>query len=353
MQFQPIQDASAWSGRALHDDESWICRLTDGDLEEISTALASVQGRGLEAYRFEAEDFALPRLGPKLQDLMDEVQDGRGFVLLRGLPVERWDLETLKTVYWGLGVHLGEPVTQNLEGDLIAHITDYGLDVRAPNVKPSRTNAEQNPHCDPADVVSLLCVSPASEGGISHIASAATVYNEVLRSHPEYLPFLTRGFHHDLRGDHAQDSPHGVTPARIPVFSWRDGLLTCVFNADTIRDAQRKMGSELPREELEAVVFVAETARRVDLRLEMDFRPGDVQLLNNHTILHWRTGYRDDPQHKRLLLRLWMDSRRRRPRDPAVARGYITGARTGVASWRSTEPRASRDGSRSGPTTPP
>ena len=84
----------------------------------------------------------------------------------------------------------------------------------------------------------------------------------------------------------------------------------------------------------------------------MDFRPGDVQLLNNHTILHWRTGYRDDPQHKRLLLRLWMDSPHRRPRDPAVARGYITGARTGVASWRSTVPRASRDRSPSGPTTP-
>jgi hypothetical protein len=344
MQYQPVTDASAWKGEALARDERWIHQLTADELVDIHAALDRVRARGLTAGAFDARAFALPRLGPRLTALMDEVQHGRGFVLLRGLPVAQWDLESLRIVYWGLGMHLGEPVTQNLDGDLIARITDFGLDVRKPDVKPSRTNAEQNPHCDPADIVALLCVTPAAEGGVSHIASAATIYNEVLTTHPEYLPCLTRGFHHDLRGDHGEDSPHGVTPSRIPVFSWRDGLLTCVFNADTIRDAQRKLGTQLPPEELAAVSFVADTARRPDVRLSMDFRPGDIQLLNNHTIVHWRTAFRDDPQCKRLLLRLWMDSPERRPRAAAVARGYITGARTGVASWRSLLPADTQAG---------
>lgn len=352
MQYQPVTDASAWKGEALEHDRRWIHRFTADELTDIRTALARVRARGLRAGVFDADAFALPRLGPRLEALMDEVQHGRGFVLLRGLPVEEWDLESLRLVYWGLGMHLGEPVTQNLDGDLIARITDFGLDVRKPDVKPSRTNAEQNPHCDPADVVALLCVTPAAEGGVSHIASATTLYNEVLAARPQYLTCLTRGFHHDLRGDHAKDSPHGVTPSRIPVFSWQDGLLTCVFNADTIRDAQHKLGTQLPPEELEAVSFVADTARRPDVRLAMDFRPGDIQLLNNHTIVHWRTAFRDDPQHKRLLLRLWMDSPERRPRAAAVARGYITGARTGVASWRSMLPgAASASGAGSGTVT--
>lgn len=341
-QYQPVTDVSAWKGEALAHDDRWVHRLNADELDDIHAALDGVRARGLSAGMFDAGAFALPRLGPRLQALMDEVQHGRGFVLLRGLPVADWDLETVRIVFWGLGMHLGEPVTQNLDGDLVARITDFGLDVRQPDVKPSRTNAEQNPHCDPADVVALLCVTPAAEGGVSHIASATTLYNEVLAAHPEYLPCLTRGFHHDLRGDHAEDSPHGVTPSRIPVFSWQDGLMTCVFNADTIRDAQRKMGTELPARELEAVQFVADTARRADVRLAMDFRPGDIQLLNNHTIVHWRTAFRDDAQRKRLLLRLWMDSPQRRPRAAAVARGYITGARTGVASWRSVIPGGGR-----------
>lgn len=334
MHYRPVTDATAWKGEDMQGRDEWSCTLGTQDLAEIRAALAGVRARGLAPGAFDADEFPLPRLGPRLESLVDEVQHGRGFALLRGLPVQEWSEEDLRLVYWGLGMHLGEPVTQNLEGDLIARITDYGLDVRDPDVKPSRTNAEQNPHCDPADLVALLCVCPAAEGGISHIASATTVYNEVLRAHPEYLPCLTRGFHHDLRGDHAEDSPFGVTPSRIPVFSFKDGLLSCVFNADTIRDAQRKMGTRLPPEELAAVQFVADTARRPDVRLTMDFRPGDVQLLNNHVIVHWRTRYQDDPARKRLLLRLWLDARDPRPRDASVARGYITGARTGVASWR-------------------
>ena len=50
------------------------------------------------------------------------------------------------------------------------------------------------------------------------------------------------------------------------------------------------------------------TANDPALYLDMEFRPGDIQLLKNSVILHKRTEYEDwdEPDRKRHLLRLWL-----------------------------------------------
>lgn len=336
----PIQHPSAWRGIDAADDPSWRVELSPAMVAEIERAVAGVQARGLLAGAFGAADFPLPTVEPLIERCRDDVLNGRGFVLLRGLPVENRDLESVRTLYWGIGLRLGTPVTQNLRGDLMAEIMDRGLDVNALNVKPSQTNAEQRPHTDPADMVALLCVRRPLSGGLSRIASSLAIYNEILTHHPEYLEVLYRGFHHDLRGDASNDSPHGVTPHKIPVYRCRDGVVSSVFNASTIKDAQRRMPTGVPAEEMAAVDHIVELAHRPDIRLEMDFQPGDMQLLNNYTVLHWRTSFVDstDESRKRLLYRFWVNVPGARPVDAAMAAGYITGAQTGRA--RSAAPSA-------------
>jgi hypothetical protein len=327
----PIEHPSAWRGADVAGDPAWRVELTPAQVTEVERAVAGVRDRGLKAGAFGAADFPLPTVDAVLERCRDDVVNGRGFVLLRGLPVEGRDLETVRTLYWGVGLRLGIPVTQNLRGDLMAEIVDRGLDVNALNVKPSQTNAEQRPHSDPADLVALLCVRRPVSGGLSRIASSLAIYNEILAHHPEYLDVLYRGFHHDLRGDASEASPYGVTPHPIPIYRCRDGVVSSVFNASTIKDAQRRMPLGVPAGEMAAVDYMVELAQRDDLRLEMDFRPGDLQLLNNYTVLHWRTGFVDgaDAARKRLLLRFWVNVPGSRPIDPAMAAGYITGARTG------------------------
>jgi hypothetical protein len=327
----PIEHPSAWRGVDLAGASGWKVELTPAMADEVERAVAGVLRRGLKAGEFAAADFPLPTVDAVLERCRDDVLNGRGFVLLRGLPVAGRDLETVRALYWGLGLRLGVPVTQNLRGELMAEIMDRGLDVNALNVKPSQTNAEQRPHTDPADMVALLCVRRPASGGLSRIASALAIYNEILKHHPEYLEVLYRGFHHDLRGDAAKGSPYGVTPDRIPVYRCRDAVVSCVFNASTIKDAQRRMPTGVPAEEMAAIDYMVGLAQRDDLRLEMDFQPGDIQLLNNYTVLHWRTAFVDgaDEEHKRLLYRFWVNVPGARPVDPAMAAGYITGAETG------------------------
>ncbi len=164
---------------------------------------------------------------------------------------------------------------------------------------------------------------------MSRIASTMAIYNELLDKHPQYLEWLYRGFHHDLRGDASEAAPYGCTPRPIPVYRYFGGLLSCVFNASTIKDSQRRMGALVPEAEMKAIDTMVALARGDELRLDMDFRVGDLQILNNYTVLHWRTGFQDnpDPEKKRLLYRLWLNAPDARSVDPEMAAGYITGSK--------------------------
>jgi hypothetical protein len=315
---QTLQDRvthpSAWTGEAMRRRADWVLEWPAGALAELEAgAVGSACGRFLES-------------------ALREVTHGRGFVLLRGLPVQRFSREHLRSLYWEMGLRLGTPVTQNVKGEAIAEITDHGLDANAVGVKPSMTNAEQRPHSDPCDVVSLLCVQPAKDGGLSRIASSLAIYNRLLDEAPEAFEALFRGFHHDLRGDETPEAPFGCTPVPIPVYRWHGGLLSCVFNASSARQAAQRMNRPLPAAELAILDRIVELAHSDELRLDMSFQPGDMQLLNNHTVVHWRTGYTDwaEPERKRRLYRLWINRPGERPVDPDFHRGYITGSNAGL-----------------------
>lgn len=327
----PVTHPSAWRGRDMAKDRSWVLELTRSQADELERAAESALAGGKPTAALTRADFALDECAGVFEDVRRRVVDGVGFVLLRGLPVVCRSREAIRMMCWALGTRLGTAVTQNLQGDLVAEITDRGFDVNNLDVKPSQTNAEQRPHTDPADVVALLCVNAARFGGQSRIASTMALYNAVLETHPEYLEWLYRGFHHNLRGDASEAAPFGCTPKPIPVYRYYKGALSCVFNASTIKEAQRRMGALVPDTEMQAIDYMVELARSDEYRLDMEFRPGDLQVLNNYTVLHWRTEFNDwpEPERKRLLYRLWLKADNLRPVDPEMADGYITGAQTG------------------------
>jgi hypothetical protein len=329
----PVEERSAWSAETLAADPSWIHALDAAELAELEAATAGVRARGLEAGAFGREEFPLPRLAARLRAIVDEVENGRGCMLLRGIDVDAYDVGSLRLLYWGLGVHLGEPISQNAAGERMAEVRDTGGDYEQVNVRGYRTRAALDFHCDASDMVTLLCVHPARSGGESLVASATAIHNELLATRPEVLPPLYAGFHFDLRGEGATGDPDEVTRHPVPVYSFHAGRLSCRYNRKTIEDGQRKAGDPLDGERLAAVRSVGELAARPGVHHAMDLRRGDLQVLSNHTVLHARRAFEDhpEPHRRRNLWRLWLNVRGGRPLLPAFAERLNTGPRRGVA----------------------
>lgn len=328
-----IDDPANWTAAELAADEtSWLHRIGEAERAEIDDAVGAVLARRLDTFRFGRDDFPLPTLGPRLARIARSLDDGRGVALIRGLDLSGWDIETAKLVYWGLAVHLGEPLSQNAKGELIAHVADTGRDYQSKNVRGYTTAARLRPHCDATDVVGLLCWHPAKSGGESLVTSALAIFDEIRRTHPEYVAPLMRGFHFDLRGEGVTDDPDETTFNRVPVFSWHAGRLSCRFNQKTLEDGQMKRGEPLTALEQAAVDKVGELAMDDRFRYDMTFERGDIQLLCNHSVLHSRNAFEDheDPAKRRNLFRLWLNLREARDLAPAFADRLNTGPRGGV-----------------------
>lgn len=303
-----VRDATAWKGPDLRGDNSWIHRLSAGEIEEIDIAYRAVAAAGLAWGTFDKAQFPLPTLSGKLAAIDDQIRNGRGFVLVKGFPVERYTLDQMKTIYWGLGVHMGQVISHNVAGDFVAAVTDLGLKSDDPNRRNNTTAQLLDPHTDLADVVALLCVEKAKEGGMSSLVSSTAIHNEILRHHPEYLEVLYEGFYHDYRGYGPSADPNEVTATPIPVFEFNKGRINCAFAKKIIETGAKKRGVPLTLLQQAAIDYVHELGTREDLRIDMMLEPGDIQIINNYVTLHSRSNYIDhDDGRKRYLLRMWIN----------------------------------------------
>jgi hypothetical protein len=249
-------------------------------------------------------DFPLPALARTVSSWARELAHGRGFVVVRGLPVERWDPDDTALVYWGLGLHLGRPGAQNAVGELLGHVVDTGEDATNAFVRRYRTAGDIAYHCDLADAVGLLCLQTAKRGGASRIASSVTVYDELVRRRPNLIERLYEPVALDRR-DEGRDGPGWVpvVPCRFA-----GGRLRTFYHSDYFRSAARHADAPVGAREHELFDVYEAIASEPGIYLDMAFARGDIQLVSNHVVLHARTAYEDwpEPERKRHLLRLWL-----------------------------------------------
>ncbi len=303
---QAVDSAAAWHGDAMARSSHWIRRFSEAEITELEAAVSAAQATGKPRDQLTRADFPLPKLAAASRHWLRELADGRGFMLLRGLPVERWGDEVASLAYLGLGLHMGGLASQNAAGDLLGHVRDTGADPADPKVRLYRTNAAQGFHTDGADVIGLLCLRTAQSGGESRIASSITVFNEILAARPDLVPLLFEPWHFDRQGE--QGAGEDPTFA-IPLCYWDGQHLRTFYIGWYIRDAQQHAGvPRLTQEQEDLLALIDAVADRC--ALDMEFQPGDIQLLKNSSILHGRAAFSDwpEPERKRHLLRLWINA---------------------------------------------
>ncbi len=322
----PVQaGAAVWRGVDLRGGELFAS-LSPADIAELEAAARPYVARGAAALqelpRLSAKTFPLPGLGPRLVALRGELLAGRGFAVLRGVPVSRYSPLELATIFMGVGAHLGSARPQNAAGHVLGHVCDLGHSSADPNVRIYQTRERQTFHTDSCDVVGLLCLRNARSGGNSLLASAAAIYNELHRTAPHLLARLLRPMAHDRRGE----VPAGMAPFfLLPVFSWFASELTVFYQRQYLESAQRFPDApRLEGEDLAALDAFDRLANDPELHLAMRLEPGDIQFVHNHGLLHDRTAFEDwpEPSRKRHLLRLWLACPGARPLPPAFAARY-------------------------------
>jgi len=305
-QFPPRQVGDhVWKGSQERDCPQWRWQLTNNEVAElISAAERYVDGSEADIESILAGPFPLPTLGPKLLALRKRLTHGRGFELISGFPVAETSQALCSAVFTGLGTHLGAARPQNAAGDLLGHVRNVGMDPSDPDVRIYQTNARQTFHTDSADVVGLMCLETAAQGGDSMICSAATIYNIMLDQDPLLAHELFKPVATDRRGE----IPPGADPYfTIPVLNWFDNALTVKYQRQYIESAQRLSDAPpLTASYVRALDLFDEIANDPDVHLRMTLEPGDMQFVHNHSNLHDRTSFVDKPGSPRHLLRLWL-----------------------------------------------
>ena len=316
-----------WLGSELVNDTSWIRPLSPADVREVEEAMKVFKASGRQIDDMRREDFPLHELACKAGEYVAEIRDGRGFVVVRGLPVQNYSDEDAGIIFYGLGLYLGEPLRQNPRGDMLGHVFDQGRKFGAQNVRGYQTRAYLPFHTDSCEIVGLLCLRPAKSGGASSISSSVAVYREIERRHPEYLAPLHRGYRYIRR--EAAATAMAVTDYAVPVYGVEDGVVSCRFIPTQIEAAAEKLGQPIRGLERDALDAVIKLSSEPPFRLDMNLEQGDIQFVNNYTVLHSRTDYEDwpEPGRERHMIRLWLGFEQPWPIAEGFARpkGYLEG----------------------------
>lgn len=326
---EPISDPAGWTGAAFAGVQSIARTVTPAEVRELTAICESLEARGLGWADTGRADFPFEAFAPALQDALRELRQGRGFVLLRGLPLGEWTKDRARLASWGIGTWLGNHVSQTVQGVRLIDVTD--TTGKEPSPRQYKTSQELRLHMDPAsDLIGLACVQDAKAGGDSVITSAVAVHNAMLRERPDLLALLYEGFHwHRFGEGRPEDGP--FTRYKVPLFAVQDGKLSCRYVRSPIAAGHKEAGVPLTDAQIEALDLFDRLAASPALRLAFRMQPGDLLLVNNLAVLHARTQFEDhaDPARRRHMVRLWIEGQPGFRPVPAEM-NFFNGGRCGI-----------------------
>ncbi len=316
----PLDIPAAWRGSEWESDQSWLYTLHPSVVNELGAALDAVRESGRQMFQIEPDHFPLPSFAASRKQLLDDLEGGRGFALIRGLPVNDCSDSDIAILFWGLGTHLGTPEPQDVAGNLLHHVRDTGRDLSQDDIRKYQTNQDIPFHNDGSDIFLLLCVRNAKSGGSSRLVSSTSVFNEMLNRRPDLAEILQQPFYFDVRG---QQHEGELRAQCVPIYNFHENRLSTLHKRFYIELAQRF--PEVPpmsKRQIEALDLFDAICAEPGVCFEFDMQPGDILAASNYDVLHCRTSFEDhdDPAHRRHMMRLWLTIPNGRPLPPVFAR---------------------------------
>eukprot|EP00958_Prasinococcus_capsulatus_P019327 scaffold2363_cov403-Prasinococcus_capsulatus_cf.AAC.2 len=229
------------------------------------------------------------------------------------MPIDDYSIEDLGVVYAGVNSYIGHWVPQSSAG-LRSKSRGYGLPLGKVQAEMrgntpmggKQANNYFRLHTDRCDVITLMCVRKASQGGASRVCSAARIHNTMLKEHPAECARLYRPYTRIWEGANGCFS--------MPIWAVHKGKMTTQVSPSYIENAQvLERVPKLSEQEIEAVDLIEEVGLRESVEFVME--PGMVYWLNNHVVYHGRDAWKfvdkveaeaTHSKNDRLMLRMWL-----------------------------------------------
>jgi Taurine catabolism dioxygenase TauD, TfdA family len=317
--MEPVIDQAAWTAESLGSVDEFSYVLTDRDADELAAGVAAFRRHGVPIEEVSRDKFPLQGFAETLADVRSELIDGRGLVMLRNFPIDRFDREGVAIAYLGLGSYLGKTMSQNKHGHILGHVKDLGGSYSDANTRGYMTRAEMRFHSDACDYVGLLCLNGAKSGGASRVASSVAVYNKMLAERPDLANELCQDIYRSRSGE---INPGEAPWIKHPIFCFADGYFSAIGLGAAVDKAEKLPGVPPFSPALKEAIALYRSSVE-SCAADMEFRPGDIQFLNNFVTLHTRREYQDwpEPERKRHLLRLWLADPLSRPLPKQIREG--------------------------------
>jgi hypothetical protein len=309
---QVITDPAAWESAKIGGRDGLIRHLTATEVDAIDTLSWSVAHKPV--HEITRLDFSDPVVDALMNEARRQVMQGRGVIILSGIDPHRYSPEHFQKLYWGIGTHIGNGTIQGPQGDWVARVEKSEHN---PTGRGTLMDVELRPHTDMHEVMSLACVSRAAEGGASTLVSSLAVHNAIRERHPELLGPLYEGFWAGINESVGGKKP--LSDHKVPIFCCVEDKVGCYHNKFFMFSAAKRLGVELPSDLTAAMNCFDQQALRADLGATFMLEPGEMVFWHNWTCLHARAGFRDAPDARRLLLRLWLNVANGRPIDREIA----------------------------------
>jgi hypothetical protein len=320
-----LESQCAWQAEDVSDEATWTEVFEAEELEEIDVALRVALDRSSDVLEIGSEDFPLPGLSKRLGRIESDLIEGRGFVRLRGIDRARYDQSEMEVIYWGLGMHLGQPWPQNKYGHVLGDVTDQGKAADDPTVRGNEIGGAALPyHCDGSDLVGLLCLQNGIDGGLSSVANSVSIHNTLVDEAPELAAELYLPQPFDFRGEQGKG---GKPYYLVPIFTeWADRLFVRCIPPYIVASQRHEASPRLTDRAKTALTRVVELADDPAFHVHMELQPGDIQFINNYHVMHGRTAYTDNRQvgQIRHLKRLWLETSVLADRPPHFATPAFT-----------------------------
>lgn len=291
--------AAAWKGDELLNSTYWNYQLTSVEVWEIEAAIRNLN----HPQNIDNSDIQFNQFSKTLAKVSEELENGKGAVLLKGVPVDRYSEAEIAKVYLAMCKLMGTPIREsNSDFDSPRrNQTQFITYIRAEAADSTQEGKQSNDafklHTDRCDANSLLCIRQARTGGENYLASAMTIYNEMRQSHPDIAEELLKEIPFFFEGENNWTT--------YPLWCIHKGKFTTQYSSAYVSLSQ--LIPEAPRlteKQKQGLELLQEIGLRVGIKIRLE--PGEWLIMNNHVIYHSRTSWPIEPgQYDRLLLRTW------------------------------------------------